>query len=63
MTGQVAGTALGALEASGLGQAMRQSLWLYPAVEIVHIVGIGAALRLDRDARPAAAWLFKEYFR
>jgi len=41
MTGQAAGTALGALQASGLGQAMRQSLWLYPAVEIVHIVGIG----------------------
>jgi hypothetical protein len=33
--------ALGALEASGLGQAMRQWLWLYPSVEIVHIVGIG----------------------
>jgi hypothetical protein len=40
-TAEVAGTALGALEASGLGQAMRQSLWLYPTVEIVHIVGIG----------------------
>jgi hypothetical protein len=34
-------TTLGALEASGLGQAMRQWLWLYPAVETVHIVGIG----------------------
>src|SRR5512138_2088805 len=34
-------TPVGALEASGLGQAMRESLWLYPAVEIVHIVGIG----------------------
>ena len=33
--------ALGALESSGLGQAMRQWLWLYPSVEIVHIVGIG----------------------
>lgn len=33
--------ALGALEGSALGQAMRQWLWLYPAVEIVHIVGIG----------------------
>lgn len=33
--------AFGALEASGLGQAMRQWLWLYPAVEIVHIVGLG----------------------
>jgi uncharacterized protein DUF6644 len=29
-----------ALEASGLGQAMRQWLWLYPSVEIVHITGI-----------------------
>lgn len=34
-------TPIGALEASGLGQAMRQWLWLYPAVETVHIVGIG----------------------
>jgi hypothetical protein len=33
--------ALGALEASGFGQAMRQWLWLYPTVEIFHIVGIG----------------------
>ena len=35
------GTALSALEASGLGQAMRQWLWLYPSVETIHIVGIG----------------------
>ena len=35
------GGAFGALEASGLGVAMRQWLWLYPSVEIVHIVGIG----------------------
>jgi hypothetical protein len=34
------GGALGALEASGLGQAMRQWLWLYPGVETVHLVGI-----------------------
>jgi hypothetical protein len=34
------GGALGALEASGLGQAMRQWLWLYPTVETVHIVGL-----------------------
>jgi hypothetical protein len=33
--------ALGALEGSGLGQAMRQWLWLYPSVETMHIVGIG----------------------
>jgi hypothetical protein len=31
---------MGALEASALGQAMRQWLWLYPAVETVHILGI-----------------------
>jgi hypothetical protein len=35
------GGPLGALEASGLGQAMREWLWLYPAVEIVHLAGIG----------------------
>ena len=35
------GGAFGALEASGLGVAMRQWLWLYPSVEIVHIAGIG----------------------
>ena len=34
------GGPLGALESSGLGEAMRQWLWLYPSVEIVHIVGI-----------------------
>ncbi|HLS84742.1 MAG TPA: DUF6644 family protein [Burkholderiales bacterium] len=31
---------MGALEASALGQAMRQSLYLYPVVETVHIVGL-----------------------
>jgi hypothetical protein len=36
-----AGGPLGALEASGLGHAMRQWLWLYPSIETVHIVGIG----------------------
>ena len=35
------GGALGALEGSGLGQAMRQWLWLYPSVEVVHLLGIG----------------------
>ena len=34
-------TPVGALEASALGQALRESPWLYPAVEIVHLVGIG----------------------
>ena len=33
-------TAMGAIEASAFGQAMRQWLWLYPSVEIVHITGI-----------------------
>lgn len=34
-------TPIGAVEASALGQAMRQWLWLYPAVETAHIIGIG----------------------
>ena len=36
-----AGGALGALEGSGLGRAMREWLWLYPSVEVIHLVGIG----------------------
>lgn len=32
---------MGGIEASALGQAMRQWLYLYPAVETIHIVGIG----------------------
>jgi hypothetical protein len=39
------------LEATAAGQAMRQSLWLYPIVEIVHITGfvmlVGAAAMFD----------------
>ncbi|HEU4370423.1 MAG TPA: DUF6644 family protein [Methylomirabilota bacterium] len=39
------------LETSGLAVAMRQWLWLYPIVEIVHIVGfvilVGAAFMFD----------------
>jgi hypothetical protein len=31
---------MGAIEMSALGMAMRQSLWLYPIVEIVHLTGI-----------------------
>lgn len=33
-------SAVGAIEASALGVAMRESLWLYPIVEIVHLTGI-----------------------
>ena len=33
-------TPVGGLEGSALGQAMRQWLYLYPAVETLHIVGI-----------------------
>jgi hypothetical protein len=33
-------TPAGALEGSSLGQAMRQWLYLYPAVETIHIIGI-----------------------
>lgn len=40
-----------ALQDSALGQAMRQSLYLYPAVEIVHLIAIallvGSILALD----------------
>jgi len=32
---------MGLIEASAIGVAMRQSLWLYPIVEIVHLAGIG----------------------
>jgi hypothetical protein len=32
--------AFGALEASGVARAMRESLWLYPGVEIAHIAGL-----------------------
>ena len=39
------------LESSAVAVAMRQSAWLYPIVEIVHIVGfvvlVGAALMFD----------------
>jgi hypothetical protein len=39
------------LETSGIAVAMRQWLWLYPAVEIVHILGfvvlVGAAFMFD----------------
>jgi len=37
----VTGGLLGVLEASAFGQAMRDSVWLYPAVEIVHLAGVG----------------------
>jgi hypothetical protein len=39
------------LELSGLGEAMRRSAWMYPIVEIIHILGfvilVGAALMFD----------------
>jgi len=39
------------LEQSGLAQAMRQWRWLYPTVEVIHIVGfvllVGAAAMFD----------------
>jgi len=33
-------TPMGAIEASALGEAMRKSLWLFPAVETLHIIGL-----------------------
>src|SRR5262245_63698363 len=45
------GTALAAIERSALATAMRQELWLYPSVEIVHILGfvtlVGSIAVLD----------------
>ena len=42
---------LAALESSGLGETLRQSVWLYPLVEIAHILGfallVGAILAFD----------------
>jgi hypothetical protein len=39
------------LESSGLGEAMRKSAWMYPIVEIVHILGfallVGATVMFD----------------
>ncbi len=35
-------TALHALESSGLGRTLRESLWAYPAVETIHIIGLAA---------------------
>jgi hypothetical protein len=44
-------TPLAAIEHSGLALAMRQELWLYPAVEIAHIAGfvvlVGSIAMLD----------------
>jgi hypothetical protein len=44
-------TALAAIERSALATAMRQDLWLYPSVEIFHILGfvtlVGSIAALD----------------
>ena len=41
MTDAPAPAAIMAIEGSPLAMAMRHELWLYPSVEVVHIVGIG----------------------
>src|SRR5262245_2949786 len=45
------GTALAAIERSALATAMRQELWLYPSIEILHILGfvtlVGSIAMLD----------------
>lgn len=33
-------TAVHAIESSGLGRTLRESLWAYPAVETLHIIGL-----------------------
>ncbi len=44
-------TAVHAIESSGLGRMMRESLWAYPIVETLHIVGLatvyGSVLVVD----------------
>jgi hypothetical protein len=44
-------TPLAAIEAMPLAAAMRQSLWLYPVIEIIHILGfvtlVGSVAMLD----------------
>jgi hypothetical protein len=51
MQGPAAAGAIGALEQMPLAVAMRHELWLYPAVEIVHIAGfvvlVGSIAVLD----------------
>lgn len=52
MEHHAAGTGLfAALEQSGLGHTLRSSLWLYPAVETLHIVGfallVGSIVTFD----------------
>jgi len=47
-------TPVGALEASALGQAMRQWLWLYPSWRS-HISGIALLFGSHRGARPTPA--------
>jgi len=48
---EAAGGPISALEAAPLAVAMRQELWLYPAVEIAHIAGfvvlVGSIVVLD----------------
>ena len=34
-------TALHAVESSGIGRLLRESLWAYPIVETLHIIGLG----------------------
>jgi hypothetical protein len=56
-------TLLGELQGSGLGQAMRQARWLYPAVNTAHILGLATLygslvvlhLRAPVDAAGATA--------
>lgn len=44
-------TPAGSIESLGIARAMRENLWLYPSVEIVHIVGfvilVGSVVMFD----------------
>lgn len=54
-------TAVHAIEGSGVGRMLRESLWAYPIVETVHIVGLatlyGAILVVDLRLMGAARGL------
>ena len=40
MAGEGASSWLLSIEQSGIGQAIRQSVWAYPAVNVIHVLGL-----------------------
>lgn len=52
---------LGWIESTGIAVAIRESLWLYPTLEILHIIGfvvlVGAAAMFDMRLLGISSWL------